>query len=64
MNILNSNAIRSILFIVIGMVTTDVGVWATTEIDWRPTIAKYAIAVLTAIGTTLGVATKGRGRLL
>ena len=63
-NVLGSNAIRSILGIVIGLLVIDLGTWATTDIDWRPTVAKYAIAVLTAIATTLGVATKGRGRLV
>ena len=61
----DSNAIRALLIATLGFAITDVGLWGTgTELDWKATVAKYIIAVLTACLTALGVATKGRGRLV
>lgn len=56
MGILGSNAIRAILIIIIGMVATDIGTWGSgAAIDWKPVVAKYAVALLAAVLRLLSV---------
>jgi len=50
MNILNSNAIRGIVVVVIGMLIADLTTYSDVgDVDWRPTIIRYAVALLAAL---------------
>jgi len=49
-NWLDSNAIRAVVVIVLGMAVVDLSAWGGgVALDWRPTVARYAVAVIVAV---------------